>query len=199
MDYLKEYLKRRNQPLNPDEYLFTHDKENTNPINTDIMSHLFRRTVTKLKKEGVIDFKNKESTLTNRNELRLYNLRKYFRNHAGAGYDFVNFWMGHIAKLGVDAHYFSTNESKENIEEHRKKYEETALKSLRIETKTPNETESTIVELQQKLANKDKEIALLSKKIDYIMGILAPMEKWVFWGQIRICRFLNSLRNKLKS
>jgi integrase len=175
--YLKEYLKRRNVPFNPDEFLFTHDKNDLTPINTDIVSHLFRRTITKLRDEGVIDFKGKESKLNNRNELRLYNLRKYFRNHAGSGFDFVNFWMGHIAKLGVDSHYFSKDDNKENIEKHRKLYAETAMKNLRIENRTPGETENTIINLQKQLANKDKEIEALNKKFDYIMSILAPIEK----------------------
>jgi integrase len=150
IDYLKEYLKRRNQPLNPDEYLFTHDKEN-NPINTDLISHIFRRSVEKLKKEGVMDFKNKETAKANRNEIRLYNLRKYFRNNAGSGGDFVNFWMGHVAQLGVDGHYFSKEENKENIEKHRQKYADTALKNLRIDAKTPNQMEQSIIDLQSQV------------------------------------------------
>lgn len=163
--FLKEYLKRRNQPFNPDEYLFTHDKENADPINTDIISHLFRRTITKLKKEGVIDFKNKESAKANRNELRLYNLRKYFRNHAGSGFDYVNFWMGHIAKLGVDSHYFSTDDNKANIEKHRQIYADSALKNLRIEAKTPNQNEEIVEDLRKQIADRDKLVAGLSKQV----------------------------------
>jgi len=78
-------------------------------------------------------------------ELRLYSLRKWFRNQAGpAGVDFVNYWMGHT--LGVDEHYFSTD-----VERHRKQYREKAMPHLRLETQTPSETEATITELRQQL------------------------------------------------
>lgn len=154
--YLKEYLKRRKQPLNPDEHLFTKE-DNKTAIDTDLMSHMFRRTVTKLKDQKILDFKNKAGDKTNRNELRLYNLRKYFRNHAGEAGTFINFWMGH--SLGVDDHYFSKDISEENIEKHRKIYAEQAMPTLRLESKTPNQNENTITKLEQE--NKELKNRLL--------------------------------------
>lgn len=165
--YIKEYLKRRTHPLRPEDRLFTKE-DNVTPVNTDLLSHMFRRTVTRLKEQNILDFKNKKSQKTNRNELRLYNLRKYFRNHAGnAGQEFVNFWMGH--SLGVDDHYFS----KTNIPKHRQQYQDFAMPNLRIGSKTPNQTEQAITELQSKLMNKDKELESIKT---YLSTLLETIE-----------------------
>jgi integrase len=144
INYIKEYFKRENRSqLTSDDWLFTKDDGKTE-TDSDLISHIFRRTVEKLKKQGVLDFKNKKGEKANRNELRLYNLRKYFRNHAGkAGADYANFWMGH--SLGVDGHYFSQTD----VETHRKQYREKAMPELRIETKTPDQNEDTITKLEQ--------------------------------------------------
>ena len=161
INYIKEYLKReREQPLTPEEYLFTmtDGKTKTKP---DLISHIFRRTVKKLQKENVLKFKNIQGEKANRNELRLYNLRKYFRNHAGkAGTDFVNFWMGH--SLGIDAHYFSQTD----IPQHRKQYQDLAMKNLRIETKTPDQNESTIAELQTRITEREKQNQELKDQLE---------------------------------
>jgi integrase len=158
--YLKEYLKRK-QPLQPTDQLFTHDEGNREPIQTDLISHIFRRTITKLKKEQILTFNNKKSEKTNRNDLRLYNLRKYFRNTTGAGTDFTNYWMGH--SLGVDGHYFT-----QDIEKHREKYKETALANLRIDTKTPNETEATITKLETENKELKQRLTRIEKLLEKI-------------------------------
>jgi len=60
-------------------------------------------------------------------QLRLYCLRKFFRNMAGpAKMPYVNFWMGH-KQPGVDDHYFTTD-----VEVHRKQYEKFAMPNLQI-------------------------------------------------------------------
>lgn len=150
--FIKEYFKREHRrELTPEDYLFTKDDGKTK-TDSDLISHIFRRTVVKLNNQKVLNFANKKSEKTNRNELRLYNLRKYFRNHAGqAGTDFVNFWMGH--SLGIDEHYFSQTD----IASHRKQYQEKAMPNLRIDTKTPDQNEITITELQNKLLIREKE------------------------------------------
>jgi integrase len=155
--YLKEYLKRRVQPLNQDEYLFTKEDSKTQ-IDTDLISHMFRRTVIKLKDQKVLNFENKKSKLTNRNELRLYNLRKYFRNHTNAGDTFTNFWMGH--SLGVDDHYFS-----KDVETHKKQYEKTAMKNLRIETKTPDQNEDIMKKLEQENKELKDRLKIIENKL----------------------------------
>jgi integrase len=168
--YLKEYLKTRNQPLKPEDYLFIKE-DNETPINTDLISHTFRRTVVKLKSQNILNFKNKKSEKSNRNEIRLYNLRKYFRNKAGAGQDYVNFWMGH--SLGVDGHYFS----KTDTEQHRKIYKQTAMLNLRIGGKSPNQTEQTIIELQNKLTSQEKELRELKAASNQIQELKQELSK----------------------
>ena len=168
---IKEYFKREKRTdLTPEDYLFTKvtkDKETKETkitkTDSDLISHIFRRTVTKLNNEKVLNFNNKKSEKANRNELRLYNLRKYFRNHAGqAGTDYVNFWMGH--SLGIDEHYFSQTA----VADHRKQYQEKAMPNLRIDTKTPDQNEITITELQNKIMEQEKENKELKDRISQI-------------------------------
>jgi hypothetical protein len=120
------------------------------------MSHVFRRTVNRLRK-GVMNFvregKGKPA------EVRLYNFRKWFRKQAHqAGFEIVQFWMGHIVVEGVDEHY-----RPKDVEFHRKLYAEKAMSFLRIEQATPTETDKVIQkqaeeieELKRKLAETDE-------------------------------------------
>lgn len=143
INYIREYLKReREQPLKHEDYLFTKDDGKT-PTNSDLLSHTFRRTVEKLKKQNILDFDKEKGQRASRNELRLYNLRKYFRNNAKAGESFTRFWMGH--DLGLDSHYFSQT----NTPKHREEYKEKAMPNLRIETRTPDQNEQTITKLEE--------------------------------------------------
>jgi hypothetical protein len=141
-----------------------------------------------LQKNHVLSFETKTKNLdvktkggellrkqVSRNELRLYNLRKFFRKYAGqAGSDYVNFWMGHTAKLGVDIHYFSRD-----VEYHRKIFVEKAMPFLMIETAQLTSFE-TVLELKNQLKAKDSEVqelreknVELSQKIDKVIEIMA--------------------------
>ena len=178
---LKDYFKTRAK-LSPEDYLFTMMGKEDNPLNAGVESHLFERLAKKLRARGVIDFKTStkelplkietkngshERKFLTRSEFRLYNLRKFFRKYAGlAGLDFVNFWMGHLSACGVDLHYFS-----KEVEHHRQVYKEKAMPHLRLDSRTPSETERSIEELKtqlslvtDKLLEKDKEIAELKEQ-----------------------------------
>jgi hypothetical protein len=77
-------------------------------------------------------------------EIRLYNLRKFFRKMANqAGFENVEYWMGHTGP-GVDSSY-----RPRDPEFYRKIYAEKAAPFLRLETATPSETEKQIEELRQ--------------------------------------------------
>lgn len=155
--YLKEYFRTRQQPLTQDSYVFAMYDDESKPVRPGVFSHLFRRIVLKLRGQNILKFtdtrkklkvKDKDHkvirNIVTRNELRLYNLRKFFRKYAGqAGPDYVNFWMGHTAALGVDLHYFSRD-----IEYHRKQYQENAMPNLRLESRRPTETEKEIETLR---------------------------------------------------
>lgn len=179
--HLKEYLQTRKTPLNKDSLLFCMYNDESKPISPGVFSHLFRRVVMRLQKDNILSFetkrkdievKTKEDVLLrrhiSRNELRLYNLRKFFRKYAGqAGADFVNFWMGHTSALGVDLHYFSRD-----VEFHRKVFIEKALPFLRIETHTPSETEKQIEELRKENAELRSRLENIERNRDNLAALL---------------------------
>jgi integrase len=179
--HLKEYLQTRKTPLTKDSLLFCMYNDESKPISPGVFSHLFRRVVMRLQKDNILSFetkrkdievKTKEDILLrrhiSRNELRLYNLRKFFRKYAGqAGADFVNFWMGHTSALGVDLHYFSRD-----VEFHRKVFNEKALPFLRIETHTPSETEKQIEELRKENAELRSRLENIEQSRNSIAALL---------------------------
>jgi len=168
--HVKDYLKTR-EKLTPEDYLFTKFGHNDKPISPSVMTHIFRRIVLKLRQKGLMKFETPRKEMqietknhkplrssVSRSEIRLYNLRKFFRKYAGqAGNDYVNYWMGHTSALGVDLHYFSRD-----IEHHKQIYREKAMPHLRLETSTPSETDKII----QKQA---EEIKGLKTRLDEIM------------------------------
>lgn len=226
INYLKEYLKTRKQPITPDSYVFAMYGDESQPVSPGIFSHLFRRTVMKLQENNVLSFKTKRKQLTvegkdhkvlrrsvTRNELRLYNLRKFFRKYAGqAGPDYVNFWMGHTSVLGVDLHYFSRD-----IEQHRQIYKEKAMPYLRLETRTPDQNETQIEklstenqELRDRLAKMEEKIKVLDlatvKKLDDWLENVVKMQTEEYvkrYGKkgglaVSIDAFLDALINRKK-
>jgi integrase len=178
--YLKEYLKTRKTPVNEDSYVFVMCEDESKPARPGVFSHLFRRIVMKLQDQNVLSFKTNRKDMTieskdhkllrkcvTRNELRLYNLRKFFRKYAGqAGLDFVNFWMGHTSALGVDLAYFSRD-----VEHHRKQYLDFAMPYLIIETHIPTDMEKTIEELKKQLREKDEKVDALQKSVSRIENL----------------------------
>ena len=175
IQYIKEYLKRqRKQPLTPEEYLFTMENGET-PVNPDVINHTFTRTIKTLRTENTIDFKTDSETVNNKtrtsNKLKLYNLRKYFRNNNHADWDYKNFWMSHMNKLGVDKHYMDTSTTPENIEKHRQIYKEKAMPHLKIETTTPDETIQTITTLKNENQELKKELETIKIQINMIEKI----------------------------
>jgi integrase len=138
--YLKAYLNTRRK-LTKDSYLFVnYGSENRMIFNT--VSSLFRKAVRILKEKGVMDYEQKKADRPA--EIRLYNLRKFFRKMANqAGFENVEYWMGHTGP-GVDSSY-----RPRDPEFYRKIYAEKAAPFLRLETATPSETEKQIEELRQ--------------------------------------------------
>jgi len=149
IDALKAYFSTERTNISNEDYIFEMERrrrKRTNAIDRDAktFSVLFGLTVRQLKANKVLNF---EERAKKPSELRLYTLRKYFRRNAGkAGADFVNFWMGHQSKNGVDQHYISVDP-----EFHRIQYSKYALPelTLRIQTLTP--TEQTIEQLQKQV------------------------------------------------
>ena len=167
---LREYFRIRGV-VGPEDYIFAKSGSDTQ-LNRKSVSFLFAKALDKLKVAGTIDFKQIKSG--KQRDLRLYNLRKYFRNHAKeAGVEYVNFWMGHKADYKAphipasDAHYFS----REDVEFQRELYREKAMPFLRLETATPSETEKTIEEMRKEIEELRQENLKLKKRLnEYVLS-----------------------------
>jgi len=167
--YLRSYLVIRPK-IKDEDYLFLSDYGHKNASSKSI-SKFFGQTVKKLHEKELMNLKQKKETKPH--DVRLYNLRKFFRKYANqAGFEFVQFWMGHTVKAGLDDHYRPTDE-----EFHRKLYAEKAMPHLRIETATPTETDKSINSLQE-------ENRKLKDKIEKIETMMEKMYQKVFAQEI---------------
>jgi hypothetical protein len=154
------------------------------------------RSIEKLKAKGIMSFEQKEHGKPR--NVRLYNLRKYFRKEAGkAGIEYVNFWMGHKTDYQApyipasDVHYFPH----EDVEFQRQLYAEKAMPHLRLETRTPDEREIEIVELRKQLEQRDKELAELRSQIKAVQD--GGQELYAIVNKMQpFLDFANSFENK---
>jgi len=144
---LKEYL-RTYLPLKDEDYVFRPKRGKSEKTTTTAFSMSFNRKVQKLK---LAKSKGKAKPKS----LRLYCLRKYFRNNLkGVDSGFINFWMGHAQDS--DMHYISTD-----VERHREEYTK-GYPSLRIYE--PIES-SKVQELEIKLDEAYKTIGQLQQDL----------------------------------
>ena len=157
--YLKQYFSIR-KDLSPESLLFCNYKDCNKPVNTKDVSRVFQLAAQKLEKSGALDYEIRKGKPS---ELRLYNLRKFFRKYANQmGFENVNYLMGH-AVSGSDAHY-----KPQDPEFYRELYKEKAMPFLRLETSDPLETENAITTMKQenrKLKNQIVELENMMKKI----------------------------------
>lgn len=136
----KRYLDTRVN-LKPDSLLFTSQTDESQPVNTKNISRAFRLAARMLEKTGAINYKIRKGKPS---ELRLYNLRKYFRIFANQmGFEHVNYLMGHITK-GSDSSYTPKND-----QFYRELYEKQAMPFLRFEVPTPTETTEIVKTLKE--------------------------------------------------
>ena len=155
--HLKSYLNFRPKILDED-YLFLKDgtKEQANPKS---ISRFFARIVKKLHEKGLMKLKQKK--VTKPHDVRLYNLRKWFRKYANqADFGLVQFWMGHTVKAGQDEHY-----RPRDVEFHRKEYAEKAMPYLRLENATRTKTDKAIITLEQE----NRELKVQIEKLETTM------------------------------
>jgi len=154
--YLRSYLATRSN-IGPEDYVFAShgtDKQ----LNSKSISGIFKRVIEQLKEKGLMDFEQKQ--VGKPRTVRLYNLRKFFRKFANqAGFEFVQFWMGHIVKQGQDEHY-----RPKDVEFYRKLYAEKAMPFLRFETATPSETDKVIQSQAQKIEDLKKRLNTMKVK-----------------------------------
>ena len=167
--YLKNYLSTRPEVGREDHLFMSYGATKTVTYST--FSVIFRNTVEQLKEKGIMNYEQKQEGKPR--AVRLYSLRKFFRKYANqAGFEFVQFWMGHTVKEGVDDHY-----RPKDAEFHRQLYAEKAMPYLRLETATPSETEQTIMELKAELAERDKEIQELKTKVGDLEFLKKEVER----------------------
>lgn len=154
LDLLKDYFKER-EVMTADSYLFTMQGSQIQ-LDDNSVSGNFRRHAKHLKAKGIMKYSQKQAGRPA--EIRLYNLRKFFRkNAAQAGMDYVNFWMGHT--LGVDGHYITND-----VEHHRKVYAEKAMPFLQLGHATPTEMDKTLEKQAQEIKELRETLALIQKR-----------------------------------
>jgi DNA-directed RNA polymerase subunit L len=131
------------------------------------MSRAFRLAARKLEKSGAIEYEIREGKPS---ELRLYNLRKFFRKYANQmGVENVSYLMRHTVR-GSDPNY-----KPQDPEFYRELYALEAMPFLRLETATPTETEKTIVELKNQLNEKSQEIKQIKQELANQNGYLSSI------------------------
>ena len=169
INHLVDYLKTRSN-ITRESYLFTQRKSDK-PIEYSNESHRFRDAALQLREKGTLSFEQKQ--IGKPSELRLYNLRKYFRKYANqAGFEFVQFWMGHIVTQGQEESY-----RPQDVEFHRQLYAEKAMPFLRLETATPSETDKVIQSQAQEIEKLKAERIDLKSRIEQTDARLEKMEK----------------------
>jgi len=163
MKTLRDYWSTRSDPLSEKSYIFIKERgDEAAPTNGGAMSQAFKKIAEKLNRAGLIQYELRKGKPS---QLRLYNLRKWFRKQAyQAGSDFVNFWLGHT-NLDLE-HYFS-----KDVNLHREVYEEKALLHLQLETETPSETTKIMAKqaeeidrLKARLENVDRTARLVEQQ-----------------------------------
>lgn len=162
--YLRSYLLKKPN-IGPEDYLFTShgsDKQ----LNTKSISGIFVRSLENLKESGKIDFEQMQ--IGKPRNVRLYNLRKFFRKQAGqAGIEYVNFWMGHKTDYKAphipasDMHYFDTKD----VEFQRQLYEEKAMPHLRLLTPTATETDKIIEQQSGQIKSLREQVEMLTNTL----------------------------------
>jgi len=160
---LKDYFSAR-PDMTKDNLIFVVYGDTEGQTDRQTFTNSFRKTLEKLKKKGLIDYEKKPGKPA---ELRLYNLRKWFKKHTHeAGEEFSEFWMGHKGK-GVVDHYRTRDP-----EFHRKLYAEKAMPFLRLEGATPTQTDKVIAEQQ-------KEIEDLRETVKQLQQVTPDVKAWM--------------------
>ena len=173
--YLKMYLETRKDELMPESLLFITHKKPKREINTKNLSRAFQYTARKLKKTGHMTYKIRGSGKPS--EIRLYNLRKFFKKYAyQMGEENVNFLMGHTI-VGSNANYKA-----KDPEHYRKIYEEKALPNLKLEEAKPadlyklkQEHQEEIAELRTELATVTNKLAKKDTEIQELKQLILPL------------------------
>jgi integrase len=177
--YLKRYLATRSN-LAPESFVFCSHIDPEAPVNVKDVSRAFRLAARKLQESGAITYEVREGKPS---ELRLYNLRKFFRKYAiQMGFGVVEYMMGHTVK-GVDGSY-----RPQDPEFYRALYAEKAMPFLRLEEPTPTETneimktlkkqhEAEMSSLKKEIQKRDEQIQALNERFNKYERYLKLIEE----------------------
>jgi len=157
---LKEYLRPR-FPLKPESPVFKAERKlKHESVSPHTFSNIFSKIALKL---GIAERSEKGKP----RKIRLYCLRKYFRNNLRADRDYMEFWMAHKT---TQSHYISRD-----IERHRQEYA-AAYPNLRIYQSTTPDTvlklrEELEASYQQQLEQRDQKIQHLETAIKNLQNL----------------------------
>jgi integrase len=167
--YLKAYFTTRPN-IDSNDLVFT-AHGSAKPASRQSLSGIFRMTIERLKKKGLMDFEQEEEGKPR--TIRLYSLRKFFRKYAHqAGFEFVQFWMGHVVQAGQEEHY-----RPRDVEFHRKLYTEKAMAFLRLEQPTPTETDKVIQKQAVKIEMLEHKLEEYDQRWERMDKILADVQE----------------------
>jgi integrase len=182
---LKEYLSSRG-PLKDDDLIFARDvagHSEDEPLSTSTFSTEFSNVIKQL---GMVESKDGKPK-----ELRLYCLRKWFRNKWTGDRDYREFLMGHSSTLAIDQSYITRDK-----ELHRLMYEQ-SYPSIRIYGEQAPETSARVAELGKALESRNEEIKELREKVNAIDKMIqggSLQEAFIaFYGE-----FLTKSREEIK-
>jgi len=189
VEYLKDYF-RTKPNMTADSYIFTgYGKNVEKKTKRTTFTHIFMRLVDGLRAKGELSFERIKGKPA---QLRLYNLRKYFKKMATpAGEEFVEFWMGH--KGGVEQHYLS-----KDVEFHRKRYTEKAAPHLRLESATASETDKVIQELRDQLTERNEKLRTQLMKRDEKIQELEEFRKDTIKQMHELAEMKRSVKHDLE-
>jgi hypothetical protein len=160
IDYLKTYFQVERPGIEAEDLLFTSHGASKRPCSPKSISMIFAFIIRRFQAAGTLDYirgpKRKPS------ELRLYDLRKFFRKHAYlAGFEVVEFWMGRKVRVDTDNHYRSRD-----VEFCRNLYADNAMPYLRINTPTPTEIDKTLSLQASEIQKVKEQNALLNMALE---------------------------------
>jgi integrase len=159
--YIKQYLSTR-QNITQESNLFEETYE-------QVVSRQFRTKLRKLSTTGAVTYENRVGKPS---EIRLYNLRKYFRKMANQmGFEHVNYLMNHSTNSS-DGHYVP-----KDSEFYRELYTSKVLPFIRLERQTPTESQQVITALREQY-KKDLEVLTTDVKADLLKQIADLREQF---------------------
>jgi len=157
---LREYLKPR-LPLQNDDPVFKAERKlKHESVSPHTFSNIFSRIALKL---GIAEHSEKGKP----RKIRLYCLRKFFRNNLRADRDYMEFWMAHKT---TQSHYISRD-----VERHREEYAK-AYENLRIykseEPQTIRKLKEENEELKEIIRNVADRVGKMDQEFVKMMDIL---------------------------